>query len=96
MNGVYLVQRFSFVITNFFIKGNFIIGGVECTTGREWTKTSANTLHLHKREKEKRQMYPLWTMEIPDQPYHKIVIDLVTYLNVSTSGNQHILAIMTI
>ena len=29
-NGVYLVQRFSFVIADFFVKDDFVIGGVEC------------------------------------------------------------------
>ena len=33
MNGVYLVWRFSFVIANFFIKGDFVIGGIECNKG---------------------------------------------------------------
>ena len=42
---------------------------------------------LCKREKAKMQMYPLQMMDIPDWPFDKIAIDLVTDLNVSTSGN---------
>ena len=49
---------------------------------------------LCKREKVKMQMYPLQMMDIPDWPFDKIAIDLVTDLNVSTSGNQHILTII--
>ena len=32
--------------------------------------------------------------DITDQPFDKIAIDLITDLNVSTSGNQHILVII--
>ena len=32
--------------------------------------------------------------DIPDQPFDKIAIDLTTDLNISTSGNQHILTII--
>ena len=32
--------------------------------------------------------------DIPDRPFGKIVIDLVSDLNVSASGNQHILTII--
>ena len=32
--------------------------------------------------------------EIPDRPFDKIAIDLVSDLNISTSGNQHILTII--
>ena len=46
---------------------------------------------LCKKKKAKMPMYPLQMMDIPDQPFDKTVIDLVTDLNVSTSGNQHIL-----
>ena len=31
--------------------------------------------------------------DIPDRPFDKIAIDLVTDLNISTPGNQHILTI---
>ena len=37
------------------------------------------------------QMYPLQMMDIPDKPFNKIAIDLVTDLNVSTSDKEHIL-----
>ena len=33
-------------------------------------------------------------MEIPDRPFDKIAIDLVTECETSTSGNKHILAII--
>ena len=46
-----------------------------------------------KREKAKTQLYPLQMTEIQDGPFGKIAIDLVSDLNVSTSGNQHILTI---
>ena len=32
--------------------------------------------------------------EIPDRPFHKIAIDLVTECKTSTSGNKHILTII--
>ena len=32
-------------------------------------------------------------VEIPDRPFNKIAIDLVTECNMSTSGNKHILTI---
>ena len=37
------------------------------------------------------QIYPVQMRDIPDRPFDKIPIDLFTDLNVSTSGNQHIL-----
>ena len=40
------------------------------------------------------QMYPQKMMDIPDQPFDKIAIDLITDLDVCTSGNQHILNII--
>ena len=49
---------------------------------------------LCKRERAKTQIYPLEVMDIPDQPLDKIAMDLITDLNVSTSGNQHILTII--
>ena len=39
------------------------------------------------------QMFPLQMIDIPDQPFDKSAIDLITDLNISTSGNQHILTI---
>ena len=47
-----------------------------------------------KKEKAKMQMYPLQMMDNIDQSFDKIAIDLVTNINVSTLGNQHILTII--
>ena len=49
---------------------------------------------LCQREKAKVQHYPLQMMEIPDRPFNKIAIDLVTECKISTSGNKHILTII--
>ena len=49
---------------------------------------------LCKREKARTQLYPLQMTDIPDRPFDKIAIELVTDLNISTSGNQHILTII--
>ena len=43
------------------------------------------------REKAKTQNYPLQMTEIPDRPFDKIAIDLITECKTSTSGNKHIL-----
>ena len=40
------------------------------------------------------QQYPLQMTEIPDRPFDKIAIDLVTEYETSTSGNKHILTII--
>ena len=53
-----------------------------------------NNCALCKREKTRTQVYPLQMTDIPDRPSDKITIDLVSDLNVSTSGNQHILTII--
>ena len=45
-------------------------------------------------DKAKVQQYPLQMMEIPDRPFNKIAIDLVTDCKTSTSGNKHILTII--
>ena len=45
---------------------------------------------LYHREKAKIQNYPLQMMEIPNKPFNKITIDLVTECKTSTSGNKHI------
>ena len=42
-------------------------------------------------EKAKVQQYPLQMTEIPDRPFDKIAINLVTECKTSTSGNKHIL-----
>ena len=44
--------------------------------------------------KAKVQSYPLQMTEIPEQPFDKIAIDLVTECETSTSGNKHILTII--
>ena len=49
---------------------------------------------LCKKEKARTQIYPLQMTDRPDRPFNKIAIDLVTDLNVSTSGNQCILTII--
>ena len=49
---------------------------------------------LCQQEKAKVQQYPLQMTEIPDRPFDKIAIDLVTEYTTSTSGNKHILSII--
>ena len=49
---------------------------------------------LCRHDKAKVQQYPLQVTEIPDKPFDKIVIDLVTNCETSTSGNKHFLTIM--
>ena len=46
------------------------------------------------REKGKIQNCPLQMRVIPNRPFHKIAIDLVTECETSTSGNKHILTII--
>ena len=46
------------------------------------------------REKAKVQALPLQMKEIPDRPFDKIAIDLVTECKTSNSGNKHILTII--
>ena len=45
-------------------------------------------------QKAKVQQYPLQMTEIPDRPFGKIAINLVTECETSTSGNKHILTII--
>ena len=45
-------------------------------------------------KKAKVQQYPLQMTEVPDRPFDKIAIDLVTNCETSTSGNKHILTII--
>ena len=49
---------------------------------------------LCQQEKAKVQQYPLQMTKIPDRPFDKIAIDLVTECKTSTSGNKHILTII--
>ena len=53
-----------------------------------------NNCALCKREKAKTEVYPLQMTGIPDRPFDKIAIDLVSDLNVSASENQHILTVI--
>ena len=46
------------------------------------------------REKARTQVYPLQMTDMPDRPFDKIAIDLISDLNISASGNQHILTII--
>ena len=46
------------------------------------------------REKAKVEAYPLQMTEIPECPFHKIIIDLVIEWEASSSGNKHILTII--
>ena len=46
------------------------------------------------REKGKVQAYPLQMTEIPECPFDKIAIDLVTECETSSSDNKHILTII--
>ena len=56
-------------------------------------KYNANCV-LCRQDKAKVQQYPLQVTEIPDRPFDKIAIDLVTDYKTSTSGNKHILTII--
>ena len=49
---------------------------------------------LSHREKAKVKTYPLQMTEIPDRPFNKIAMELVTECETSTSGNKHILTII--
>ena len=49
---------------------------------------------LCSQDKAKVQQYPLQMTEIPDRPFDKIAIDLVTDCKTLTSGNKHILTII--
>ena len=49
-----------------------------------------NHCTLCNREKSRTQLYPLQMTDIPDRPFDKIYIDLVSDLNIFASGNQHI------
>ena len=49
---------------------------------------------LCRHDKAKVQQYPLQMTEIPNRPFDKIAIDLVTNCVTSTSGNKHILTII--
>ena len=48
-------------------------------------------MHCAREKRQKAQVYPL---QLTDRPFDKIAIDLVSDLNISASGNQHILTII--
>ena len=50
-----------------------------------------NNCALCKTRKAKTQVYPPQMTDIPDRPFNQITIELISDLNVSASGNQHIL-----
>ena len=56
-------------------------------------KYIANCMLCH-REKAKIQNYPLQMMEIPNRPFDKVAINLITECKTSTSGYKHILTII--
>ena len=56
-------------------------------------KYIANCTLCH-REKAKVQAYPLQMTKIPDRPFDKIAMDLVTECETSNSGNKHIITII--
>ena len=56
-------------------------------------KYIANCVLCH-REKAKIQHFPLQMMKIPDRPFDKTAISLVTECDTSTSGNKYILTII--
>ena len=63
--------------------------------GRELIKTSGSTLpNTLSATEAKVQAYPLQMTEIPDRPFDKIAMDLVTESETSNSGNKHILTII--
>ena len=53
-----------------------------------------NNCALCKRKKARTQVHTLQITNIPDRPFDKIAIDLVSDLSVSASGNKHILTII--
>ena len=53
-----------------------------------------NNCALCIREKARTQVYLLQMTDIPNRPFDKIAIDLVSDLHVSASGNQHILSLI--
>ena len=60
---------------------------------KDTRKYIANCTLCH-RENAKVQAYPLQMTEIPDRPFDKIAIDLVSECKTSNSGKKHILRII--
>ena len=75
--------------TYFLIKCQYYWNGMN----KDVRKYITNCALCH-REKAKIQAYPLQMREIPDRPFDKIAISLVTECETSTSGNKHILTII--
>ena len=71
------------------IKGQYYWKGMN----KDIRKSIANCV-VCRHEKAKVQQYPLQMTEIPDRPFNKIAIDLVTECETSTSGNKDILTII--
>ena len=74
--------------TYYLIKHQYYWKGMD----KDIRKCIANST-LCCREKAKVQAYPLQMTEIPDRPFDKIAIDLVTECEISNSENKHILTI---
>ena len=53
-----------------------------------------NNYALCKREKARTWVYPIPMTDIPDRPFDKTAIDLVSDLNISASGSQLILTVI--
>ena len=73
----------------FLIKQQYYWKGMN----KDIQKYIANCILCH-REKAKTQNYPLQMTEIPNRPFDKIAIDLITECKTCTSGNKHILTII--
>ena len=52
------------------------------------------TAHFAAERRQRFQNYPLQMMEIPNRPFDKIAIDLVTECETPISGNKHTLTII--
>ena len=74
--------------TYYLIKGQYYWKGMK----KDINKCITNCA-LCKREKARTQLYPLQMTDIPDRPFDKIAIDMVSDINVSTSVNPHILTV---
>ena len=75
--------------THCLIKGHYYRKGMN----KDIRKYITNCTLCH-REKVKVQAYLLQMTEIPDRPFDKIAINLVTDCETSSSGNKHILTII--
>ena len=64
--------------------------------GNEWgyEEIHCQLYNMPQRKSQNSENYPLQMREIPNRPFDKIVIDLFTECETSTSGNKHILMII--